>query len=313
MIKITLKHMQGQHTQKRHGWRYGYSGWGKEEQIQHQGLEEYGLWRQRQRRSHDRTDRWNELRRQGYRRMAGDRKYHSGKDILSFQLLDKIGRWQKGGQDVLTNLIKMQGFDGLPGKVNREEMDDIFYRGQAGEAWRGVREHLDKNGEVVVGEQGLRQYMNGKLYVGAGVYGDGTYASNQRSTAENYGDTLMRLGLRKGSNLYAENDGKKIHENQRLKEFTGTVTKNYYRALDHWKTTQSKYGVDSKQTAAALKNVTRWSKRNEIITRILDNPSNLAIAMGFDAIIIPQGAAEWYAVILNRTATIVQDELYYRP
>ena len=199
-----------------------------------------------------------------------------------------VPRGERGEPDpALGEIVKLQGFDGLPEVISRDEMDRRVASGWS-EVWRGLEEYRVRESDqagsrtrVVSAVDNAEQYRSGPYYPGVGVFGSGTYASVDPQTAlayvsgplgEDYASTpgIVRIALRP--------DARVIDFDDLLEQ---------YPDLDVPR---------------------RPGQRG-----VLQDAGRLAAALGYDAIGAQPRNANYrdgrimYWVILNRTAVAVQE------
>lgn len=88
------------------------------------------------------------------------------------------------GDWFLRELIRAQGFDGLPHIVTKQEMDEYIAAGER-ELFRGLDSYGMKG---KTGEDLAEQFRSGDMYVGTGLFGNGIYVAygKDKFDAEGY-------------------------------------------------------------------------------------------------------------------------------
>jgi hypothetical protein len=193
--------------------------------------------------------------------------------------------------EMLAEIYRRRGFDGPPRVVSEAEMDELVETGEVIEVWRGIERHQDRvTGEWTDARTLAEQYRTGPYFAGQGIRGNGTYTTTDRHRAEvGYSEPggLLRIGLAADARIVT------------YREFTDLVadyTDPSERFKRHWL-----YGSQSDE-------MLQRATREEIVGWVLHDEGRLAAAMGIDAIKVDRGAGGGhYFVILNRTATVVQE------
>ena len=166
----------------------------------------------------------------------------------------------------LAAVLKQQGFDGLPEAVSEDAYQSLIASGEIVPLFRGIEG--DNAAHYV------EQYRSGPLFVGAGIYGNGTYATTDRDRALGYTDRpegLAELGLRADAKI--------------------TDVRTIDMAVKEWKDKARVTYRDSDED----------DPHRFVVGYFLDDPGRVATALGYDA--LKHGSTY---VILNRTATVVK-------
>jgi hypothetical protein len=127
-----------------------------------------------------------------------------GRDLTD-EVVAQAGRYgaiyidpNKHGDEILGDIARRQGFDGLPTVGTAAELDEAVAEGGI-ELWRGVRGNLpkrigygDEEGQIHYppnwrASEMHEQWRSGEYKAGDGLYGQGTYTSVDRRAAEHYG------------------------------------------------------------------------------------------------------------------------------
>lgn len=192
--------------------------------------------------------------------------------------------------EMLAEIYRRQGFDGPPRVVTAGEMDELVSRGEVIEVWRGIERHQDPHtGEWTDARTLAELYRTGPYFAGQGVRGNGTYTSTDRHRAEvGYSEAggLLRIGLAADARIVT------------YREFTEELnpyTDPSERFKRHW--------LMGKQDESILDQATQ----EEIAAWVLHDEGRLAAARGIDAIKVDRGGVGDVYVILNRTATVVEE------
>jgi len=106
---------------------------------------------------------------------------------------------------MLHQIADRQGFTGHPTVLSREEMDRQV-AGGAEEVFHGTRgSYVDERGDVSAADLN-EDYRSGPAYYNAGGYGNGVYATSDRTTADGeYSDgsagSTMRMAIPRGARV----------------------------------------------------------------------------------------------------------------
>ncbi len=219
------------------------------------------------------------------------------------------------GDRTLVELAKEQGFDKLPKKVSKEELDEIIEDGGI-EIFRGLED-----------KKYCEQFMDGDYYAGIGQYGSGNYFVG--STSKQYdwqtGKRSEHTGLEMASGFAGnkENGGVirgALRKDAKIVDWNllDDGRKGYYYNDSNIKTLMESLNLmeDEKDW---LGNVVyddngkayRTSKRNDktaqVVNTILRHDcGRWAAFAGYDAIYVPSLN---YYVVLNRSAVICQTDI----
>lgn len=192
---------------------------------------------------------------------------------------------------MLAEIYRRQGFDGPPRVVPKAQMDELIESGEVIEVWRGIERHQDKTtGEWSSARELAELYRTGPYFAGQGVRGNGTYTSTDRHRAEvGYSEPggLLRIGLAADARIVT------------YREFTER-TADYLDASERFRRGwhQGDENIDTLLDRVTPEEVVGW---------ILLDEGRLAAAMGIDAIKVDRGGVGDVYVVLNRTATVVQE------
>jgi len=178
----------------------------------------------------------------------------------------KTGTFISTDEDLeLKELIKEQAFDKKPKVVSENELNQIISSGNT-ELYRGFSN-----------EQTIEQFKNGEYYIGKGLYGNGTYATNNSDTAKLYGANISHMALDKSAKVISEE--KLIQEQQ-----------SFVDSLDSQKRYTPEY-ADADEKISLL------------IHLATDN-GRFATLKGYDAITLSNGNT----IVLNRGKLIISDQ-----
>lgn len=207
---------------------------------------------------------------------------------------------QMGNDPVLDVIAKEQGFDGPPMRLESNNQSNEMVRDGFTRNFRGTKS--DSSNPKEYGQQ----YVEGEYHAGLGVYGNGTYMTNNELTAKAYaGDG--RFG--QGSTTYGEVNETLISPDARI------IGKANYSTDDDdvsvFRDAQRvKLGVQ--REAAMRAGDKRRLREIDAMDSALQDYGRAAALMGADGFQIAgtgrfkingKGVTENYTVILNRTAT----------
>jgi hypothetical protein len=218
-----------------------------------------------------------------------------GRDLTgdwAMEHMDELGdaedAWQVEGRpygDPIVEIVaSAQGFDGLPEVGNQQDLDDAVAAGGV-ELWRGYRSagfdrRDDENNEQAIARY-VREWREGEYRAGNGIYGQGVYMSVDQGAAGAFAVYGPRYGYDSG-----EGDRRSL-QRQVLSPDARVIS---------W---------DDPRLAAA--GAFRWE------TAGMWDRGRLAAALGYDAMVIPEGEDDGSGldrtqyVVFNRTALLVED------
>lgn len=186
------------------------------------------------------------------------------------------------GNELLSKTLKKAGYNEKPKTVSAEEFNSI----EGETIYRAVSE-----------ERFIDQYLNSSdHFAGTGVFGNGTYSTSKKESAEAYAGST---------------DGDADVLNARLLEMklspdAKVLSFNSKRDLRKWADENaSKFKEAYKKSGASREEVDafEWKINNA------SDWTNLAVMAGFDAIRFPPDAiTEHFTIILNRGKVIVNDK-----
>lgn len=102
---------------------------------------------------------------------------------------------------ILKEIVKENGFDGLPTIVNKKEMDKLIAKGNI-QIFRGIH---DKSGHGVNNAKSYAENLKyGEYFAGTGMYGNGIYSSVNIKEAKLYSNNgvLLRMALNKKAKIF---------------------------------------------------------------------------------------------------------------
>ena len=213
----------------------------------------------------------------------------------------------KVGDEALGEIQRLQGFDGPPTVVSREEFDRAVAAGEVTETFRGVH-----GGGA---QDQADAYRDGDLYPGTGIYGNGTYVAMDRSQADAFagrhpeGDpaagAVLRIGLASDvrvvslTGLRAEMSEYMARQSGRTEQVQD-LDRQMRRAAERTDTIEDQVAVyndyNGRKVAAA---------GPEYL--VSQDEGRFAALRGYDAIDVPGGQGGDQMIILNRTAVIVEE------
>lgn len=132
-------------------------------------------------------------------------------DITEVKVIDRIAAALESGDDdaffalygdgtidpVLAEIASIQGFDGLPSVVSKEELDSLVASGVT-ELWRGEKK-----------EEYAEMFRTGIYHAGTGMYGNGIYTAPEyvaRDYSKQGESSLLRMGLHKDARIASLQD-----------------------------------------------------------------------------------------------------------
>lgn len=193
-------------------------------------------------------------------------------------------------------LDSLLGFDGLPSTVSPERFDELVSQG-AEPIYRGLESAttlVDGKRELLPvsdAERMVSEFISGDHYNGAGIYGNGSYFSNNLDTAMVYSHqeptAIISAVMHPEAKIIADVDLKQIIADR-------------MSTLDE-------------RLAGKMSRIERMDLTNE--QKLFSDPGRVARMLGFDGIRVTPDPLkqnftlapnEAFVVVLNRTATIVR-------
>ena len=207
------------------------------------------------------------------------------------------------GEDAfLRGILREQGFDGKPQLISKAEMAKYVEQGET-KLVRGISGGTNMSAEEATANAArfTKQFQGGDLFVGHGVYGNGTYTAygeKSLTTAKGYAGsqgTVMEMVLRKEARIIDEEKLNQLVSRAKMKladKFEKSSKKLYKQTI------QGKFTAE--ESAMRYEKLAKGRSRAELPwSRITGDEGRYAAALGYDAIDIP---TRQFMVILNRTA-----------
>lgn len=198
----------------------------------------------------------------------------AGEDIIGDRsrlrrVLADVPVYRRHGDPLMGALAAQIGFDGPAEQASQARIRQEL-DGGGRDLWRGV-----PGGDGTSAVDKVDQYQRGDMWYGTGRYGNGVYTTSLRAAAE----------------TYADDDPDGVHR---------VVLRGDARTID---------GGDLLQEHAAF---LRGMRRDDPVREVLADPGRYAMAAGYDAVVledtpIPAGGRRQNVIILNRTATLVEE------
>ena len=188
-------------------------------------------------------------------------KYYSQDKVLK-----SMGRFSSDSNLFIEHQLNSKGFDKLPTKLSVIEFDKL-----PADNYIKVKRGL-KNYNGISAEKLKDDFINGKLYVGRGNFGSGTYTAVDSAIAENYGNTIIDIAIPKNVNIINYKDLLKIKK-ENFTKLDSLLYSNDFK---------EKYGSTFKT----------------VLEKSLEDYSTYAIYMNYDVI---QVDVEDYKRLLNIT------------
>jgi hypothetical protein len=194
------------------------------------------------------------------------------------------------GDGALRVAMDRAGFSGKPKVVSKKEMDALIASGSHIEVFRGFGKDADSAAHA-------EQYRSGEHYAGKGTFGNGTYTTTLRTTAQKYANkpgALVRMAIPRDAHMidYLDRQKRIVEPNldRHAKEEEGIRKK--LRA--------TKMTDDDLYTALNRKTMNNALYNNEAVA---------AVHHGYDVVHVPArpgGDGEEFYVVLNRSKMVVQ-------
>lgn len=210
------------------------------------------------------------------------------------------------GADDLSAAYEIMGYNKLPKVVDIDEFEKLREKADL-KIFRGVRDAGDKSAKSLVDE-----YKYGEHYAGYGVFGNGTYASNNAETAWRYAGSdskgfLEMLVMDKSK--FIDQESLKVKITQTLREMD--------KAVDEAQDYMIEEGTRQGYTALTIQNSQLYKDfkkfRDEVLEmRItISDPGTAATMWGYDGYYLntgnpmPDGTEEFFYILLNREKMVV--------
>ncbi|WP_157228924.1 hypothetical protein [Nocardia brevicatena] len=202
------------------------------------------------------------------RDLTDDLDYH---ELHNLTIYGAPGDFQ--GDGGLLHIVQRQGFDGPPKVVGPEGIREVVAAGGI-ELFRGVQ--IDSH---------ITEFKSGRFFPGLGVFGNGTYASRDRSVASDYAGPggILRMALRPDARIISYS--KLCSKQQKA-----------LRAIDRELRSLGKFPQDSE--------VVRRTEELKVRKKVLGDEGRFAAVTGECDAYYVRSVGDW--VILNRTAVVVE-------
>ena len=186
------------------------------------------------------------------------------------------------GEDLATKkLLYDNKYNNLPTVLDAKEydkLDDNYIK-----VFRGVKD-TDKMTAKEINEQ----FRSGELYIGNGLFGNGTYTAVNKEVAEHFGTDIMEIAIPKNARIVNYKDIKE--------EFTYTVDKP-----SDWKPINSKIydytntGVESSFLGQDYSKALFTREESDALKSLLNDYTFQAVSCNYDVIKVE--AEDWYRVL----------------
>jgi hypothetical protein len=215
------------------------------------------------------------------------------------ELADAEDAWEGAGRPygdpVIGIVASAQAFDRLPVVGTQQELDDAVAAGGV-ELWRGYQpagydRHDDESNEQAIARY-VREWREGEYKAGNGIYGQGVYMSVDREAAKGF----AMYGARYGYDRDPDDD-----------LLTSPHGRGDRRSLQRQVLSPDARVISWNDPRLAAAGAFRWD------TPGMWDRGRLAAALGYDAMIVPEGQDDGSGldrtqyVVFNRTALLVED------
>ena len=269
---------------------------------------------------------------------GADRVPRDTGEIMKKAFAEDMGNGGPRGNDhSLSAIYDARGFNKRPEEMDKEDFEEFIKGDDVLEMWRGV-----DTGRAQYADIGLSYHENDIHWTGRGVFGNGTYfaahdgtndgaAVDARREAIGYGgaDPVLIRGAMRDDNLarYSDlvgvslaiskmttpslDDPRKPAESVRDLDPEGLmVSASQGRMRDAWEQHATR-----QTTAMAMEIVSQGLDAGMTLSqirRVTDDHGRIAALIGYDGIQSAPygGGAAVYTVVLNRGATVVEENLY---
>jgi hypothetical protein len=206
---------------------------------------------------------------------------------LDYEHLGKIRDYEHGDAQ-LSEIYQQQGFHGKPRVVTRQEMDDLIVQHGWKMLHRGINHH-----DPAQADAWAEEFRSGdRQYAGLGAFGNGTYTSVDRHTAENYGARRGGVDSERAGML-------RIALNPDARVITTTELNAMMQADQDREEAKSLEALGDTPAKRA-----EYFRQHAIRRQVLADEGRYAAAHGYDAIKAANGNVY---VILNRSAVAVEE------
>jgi hypothetical protein len=201
----------------------------------------------------------------------------------------------------LKMLLARQGYDGLPEKVSKADLDGHIASGER-EMYRGIatiKTGTKKNPVIVADNKNLmRDFTDGDLFAGRGIWGNGTYTAVD--DLEVLDDTRKKMNALKGYDVAYTYSGKDTTGIMRMSLKSDAKVIPYEEALERATADRDRYKLAAQ---TATNDDTKFE--NEYLAFLVSDPGRWAVVNGYDALF---AKTQYYFNVLNRTALRIQTD-----
>lgn len=194
----------------------------------------------------------------------------------------KTKNWGYEGEDLLTKkLLQYNKYDALPTILEPNDYDKL------GDDYIKVYRGVKDNGDIKAKDIN-EQFRSGELYIGNGLFGNGTYTAVNKEVAEHFGTDIMEIAIPKNARILKYSD---IEE-----EIISTVDKPR-----DWKPINSKVydftqeGVEFNYGSYDYANARFTSQEANGLRTLLNDDTFKAVSCNYDVIEVEPKA--WYNVL----------------
>lgn len=208
------------------------------------------------------------------------------------------------GADDLAAAYEEMGYNGLPKVVDADEFAKLAKTADA-KVYRGLSGRNDLTAEYFMDE-----YKYGDHFAGYGVYGNGTYSSNQFTTALSYSGsasekTIMNILIPDTSN-FIEFDN--LRDKMKAIQAEIGVVRNNAKAKLVEEAKKLGLGIDDFERTSAYTDWVKFDKDLSDIAITVSDSGTAATLWGYDGFYIDNmtNKDEIYYIILNRAKVVIQ-------
>ena len=208
------------------------------------------------------------------------------------------------GADDLAAAYEEMGYNGLPKVVDVDEFEKLAQTADA-KVYRGLSGRNDLTAEHFIDE-----YKYGEHFAGYGVYGNGTYASNQFKTALSYSgsvseETIMNILIPDVSNFMRLRDLQ-----DEMKETLASInaTRDVAKAKLVEEAKKLNLGLKELEQSPSYAEFMKLNQDLLDISITISDPGTYATLKGYDGFYVDDmtNKDEIYYIILNRAKVVVQ-------
>ena len=211
-----------------------------------------------------------------------DYKTFADELIKNNYLTDDIAKsrgWMSKGEDLATKkLLKDKGYDNKPSILSSKEFDDLSDNEYI-KLYRGVVDN-----ETITAKQINEQFINGELYIGNGLFGNGTYTAENKfvgmSYAKDKAENVLEMAISKNAKIV---NVKELKDDLWISDGKSTVSwsiRDYTKTLD----------LDNNQQM--------------FLSDLLKDETFVAVNKGYDVIKID--VEDWLKILSDRDAVIAE-------